>query len=161
FELRVASPEAKRLIHSRGHLAVSNVEIRPRLRGGQMQLTADGRVSHRDRNQRRRRSEKQTSHRDDSFGARPGLEQNPQEDGGQKNAGVLTAEHEQPGPQSATKQRGSFEDLMRACKLPKQQTDQEDIERRFLNQAVEEDGRGIDSEHDSRENSGAPVEQAA
>jgi hypothetical protein len=127
-----------------------------------MEFSADHLVPRRDRQQDDRQSGQKAAGQNEALVREPPLPpEQPHQDGCCEHQGVLTAQRQEPerhaDPQPRPSPGGIGDE---PTQQRERQADQERVEHRFLNQAVEEDGGSVERQHQPGGDSGRFREQA-
>ena len=145
----VAATDAQRFVGTGGILVVADIEVRTKLRRGQIELTADHLVPGGHRQQDNRESSRQEPHQHKPPRREVSLvPEQPERDGTREHHRVLAGQHQTAKGQSDAKPRPPAIGFPhQPTQQRQQQTQQEDVEDRFLYETVEEDGWRIAGQH--------------
>ena len=145
----VAATDAQRFVGTGGILVVADIEVRTELRRGQIELTADHLVPGGHRQQDNRESSRQEPHQHKPPRREVSLvPEQPEPDGTREHQRVLAGQHQTAKGQSDAKPRPPAIGFPhQPAQQRQQQTQQEDVEDRFLYETVEEDGWRIAGQH--------------
>ena len=156
-----AAPVAERLIRSVGARVVPDVQIRPGLRRGDVEAAADDVVADGDGRQNDGESCEEPGRARQPARAR---HQRPRQNDDDKDESILARQRQRAHRQSEPEERRGTQRPRRSqsqiflcglCGLrvdrrgnqPERQADEEDVEHRFLDQAVEENRRRVEGQH--------------